>query len=343
MARRITLRDIARSCGCHHTTVGLALRGHSRISAETTRKIQDAARQLGYRPNPLVSAWMTDVRMTRSSGYRATIAYLIPWRKNDYRKRSASGAEHYLEGARARAAELGYGLRPIFTIEEGAQTRRIQDIMRASGICGAIISPLPHPRGRMSLDWSHLSVIQIGLSMLRPNFNRILHNQYLGMQTVVREAWRRGYKRIGLIMDERHDARTNYNYSSVYLHYQSQIAKKDRLPIHWYSTPGKLEAWRKRYAPDCVIGFDTHLKEWIQLFDWRATGIASVDIHTGDSPVALSGIDQRYPLIGATAVDLISSAIEHNLRGIPPTPTITLTEGIWVEGKTLPKRAEIRP
>jgi DNA-binding FadR family transcriptional regulator len=52
VASRITMNDIAREAGCSQTTVSFVLNGESRahISAETRRRVIEAAAALGYRP-----------------------------------------------------------------------------------------------------------------------------------------------------------------------------------------------------------------------------------------------------------------------------------------------------
>lgn len=48
---RITIKDIARELNIHHSTVSRALRNNPRINKNTKKRIQDYARQHGYRQN----------------------------------------------------------------------------------------------------------------------------------------------------------------------------------------------------------------------------------------------------------------------------------------------------
>ena len=60
-SHRVTLADIAKHLGVSTATVSLALNGKpgSRIPEETVRKVREAARELGYRPNTLARALKT--------------------------------------------------------------------------------------------------------------------------------------------------------------------------------------------------------------------------------------------------------------------------------------------
>lgn len=55
MKTRVTMADVARAVGVNKGTVSRALRGDRRISAETCKRIWDAARELGYEVDAVAS------------------------------------------------------------------------------------------------------------------------------------------------------------------------------------------------------------------------------------------------------------------------------------------------
>jgi LacI family transcriptional regulator len=55
--KRVTIKDIARELGVHHTTVSLALRNSHLLRDETREKIQARAKKMGYRPNRLAQGF----------------------------------------------------------------------------------------------------------------------------------------------------------------------------------------------------------------------------------------------------------------------------------------------
>lgn len=61
MARRATIRDVAAKAGVHPATASRALNPAlpGRIGAETTKKVQAAARALGYTPDPVAQSLRT--------------------------------------------------------------------------------------------------------------------------------------------------------------------------------------------------------------------------------------------------------------------------------------------
>ena len=52
MARRVSIKDVAREAGVSVTTVSHALNDKGRLNHETRRRVREVASQLGYRPNP---------------------------------------------------------------------------------------------------------------------------------------------------------------------------------------------------------------------------------------------------------------------------------------------------
>src|SRR5436190_12044397 len=107
--RHPTMQQIADEAGVSRMAVSLALRNSPKISAETTRRIRDIANRLGYRPNPLASALMTQLRHSREIKRPSTLAYVTAYPTPDGWRGPGPFLEFFL-GARKRAEELGYTL-----------------------------------------------------------------------------------------------------------------------------------------------------------------------------------------------------------------------------------------
>ena len=71
-----SLRELARSLGLSHTTVSEALRASPRVKASTRERVLKAAREVGYRHNPLAGALMSEMRRSRSGTFRGVLAVL---------------------------------------------------------------------------------------------------------------------------------------------------------------------------------------------------------------------------------------------------------------------------
>ena len=85
----VTQRDIARAAGLSQATVSLALRRHPGLPAATIARVHAAAAGLGYRPDPLVSALMSQRQARKPGGtLRAKIAFLTAFPTRDGWRRS---------------------------------------------------------------------------------------------------------------------------------------------------------------------------------------------------------------------------------------------------------------
>jgi len=127
-------RDIAEKAGVSVASVSLALRNDRRISPPVRDKIKRVAKELGYRPNPLLSAYQASVRSRQPATFRATLGWI-----NDHPDQNAwrkPWTQPIRDGALARAQELGYELDEIWFPEIKVEApkenvQKIQKILRA--------------------------------------------------------------------------------------------------------------------------------------------------------------------------------------------------------------------
>jgi LacI family transcriptional regulator len=90
----VSLKDVARETGLGLGTVSRALSGHPNVKAETRRRVEAAARSLGYQSNGLARA----LRSNRSN----TVGLIIPDLENEFYTTAASVVQEVLaeEGCR---------------------------------------------------------------------------------------------------------------------------------------------------------------------------------------------------------------------------------------------------
>lgn len=137
--RPVTLQDIAREAGVSAMTVSRVLRNQDAVRESTRERVQVAVKRLGYRPNPLVSALMTQVRrgQREDRGLQLALVHCLPAEME-----LAANMETFREVAREQAASLGYGLTEFYLRDVGMNMRRQLEIVRARGIRGVILEHL---------------------------------------------------------------------------------------------------------------------------------------------------------------------------------------------------------
>ncbi|NBU71571.1 MAG: LacI family DNA-binding transcriptional regulator, partial [Bacteroidetes bacterium] len=89
-----TLETIAKRCRVSKVTVSLALRGSLRISPATRARVAEVATELGYTPNPMVSALMTSLRSNRKTKFVCNLGFITSFPTQDGWKENPSFARY---------------------------------------------------------------------------------------------------------------------------------------------------------------------------------------------------------------------------------------------------------
>ncbi len=338
----VSLQQIADHLGVSKGTVSLALRNHPGISAATRARVQTAAEELAYRPNPAVAAWMSHRRRVKPDAGGASIAFLNSW-PDPVEWRASPWFTRFEEGVKNRAKVLGYGFEDYWLAEPGMTPERMSKILRVRGVRGVVIGSLPVSGINLELDWPNFAAVAESLTLPHPAVSCAVSDYAHTMQLALREMSALGYRRIGYAMAPNLEDRTQHLYLSAYLGYQHSRPKRDWLPpLDWTEkSPSDLRHWIERTKPDAILSHDVLMQKAVRSLGLRVPenlGIAVLCLHPGASPRGLAGIDQQLERCGAVAVDLLVSQLHHNELGPPAQPVIALTRGVFVAGDTLLRR-----
>ena len=156
-------RDLARSLGVSQVAVSLASRGDLPMSTTLRRQVRAAAKRLGYRPNPYISTLMAHIRNGCAVSARGVIALFVDVYGHDDWHRHES-YRVYFQGTVRRAAELGFALEGFFLREPGMTPARIDQILRARGVCGLILAPPYLGSRRLAMTWARYACVGTGYS-----------------------------------------------------------------------------------------------------------------------------------------------------------------------------------
>jgi LacI family transcriptional regulator/LacI family repressor for deo operon, udp, cdd, tsx, nupC, and nupG len=216
-------------------TVCLALRERSGVSLETRERVQQAAAELGYRPDPVLNALNAYKYSRRLTHYSGTLAFL------DLR-RAAGGRRYryitsYLAGARRRAEALGYKVEEFST--QPAKLAAVARVLEHRGVPGVLLSPLAEAEGDLDFPWDKFSALTFGFSLRNPDLHRIALHHFEAMRRCLRELAALGYRRIGLCLLHEQDARVHGQYTGAFW---SEQRARERTG-HTLLTPLLLPAW----------------------------------------------------------------------------------------------------
>lgn len=332
-----TLRELAVKAGVSRTTVSLALRNKPSISPGTRERIQRLARSLGYAPDPNIEKLMEKIRAKKRHRRPEVIAYLTAYpRKDDWRAHPTLSDYH--DGAAQRANAAGYQLEEFWLREPGMSERRMSEILRARGIDGVIVAPLPDPHGALNeFRWDYFSAVSLGYSLASPKLCRSCNHQFHAMQLLMMELHRRGYRDIGLAMREDHDVRVNHNWQGGYFVGRNLIRNGRDIPLLLTSEWSRegFARWLEEHRPDAVVTTGDEARRWLRQLGLRVpTDIGFAHANLSPRMRRVSGIDQHSRQVGASAVDLLLSLMRANERGVPEIPRLHMVEGSFVDGDT---------
>src|SRR5450759_3388738 len=110
--RRVTVYDIAKKLGCSHATVSLALRNDHRITPKRCETVKEAAKAMGYAPDPHLAALAAYRRRNAPATIRSALAWINHWDQPE-RLRKLREFDAYWRGALESAQRFGYQLEEI--------------------------------------------------------------------------------------------------------------------------------------------------------------------------------------------------------------------------------------
>lgn len=342
-----TTRQIADACGCNQSTVSHALRDNPKISQEKRDHIRATAEKMGWRPNPLASAYMAHLRSVRPPGHQANLAFLIANRTSSQISAQGGHLQRHYKGALQRANQLGYALEVIWLHQPHLTARRLNTILLNRNVSGLIIPAITDPSEIFEqLNWHQFAAVGLGFSLRSPELHRVGVHTLHGFDEVLRKMVELGYRRIAIVVSQSYDERVNRGLLSPTYYAQKHLSFGSYLQTYIFPEPTdqvkpSIEAWLREHKPDIVLGEDIVWRV-IREMHWRVpqdVAFASVDA-APDFP-HIGGFNQRHELHGSVAVDMVIGQLLQNERGIPTVPRSILIEGSWIDGISAPAKENI--
>lgn len=341
--RPVTLQDIARRAGVSKMTVSLALRGHPEAAPETRDRLRKLAQEMGYRPNPLIVAYMAQLRAGQRTTFAGTIAYAAmgPAPKRD--TPTTTQGMRIFRGAQRRAEALGYRLEWFPLHNPAMDGRRLTEILRARGILGLVVGANQIVEPRWHFDWDQFAVAAIGRTEVGVELHRTVGDYYRAVREACQRCRDRGYRRIGLAISREHDIAHQNLHRSAFLGAQSEWPAADHVPplIAERWVPSPFFAWVKQHRPEVVITSYDDPIFWIRDAGLKIPDdLGLIRPHVNDRALGVAGFLFEDAELGAAAIDLVVEQLNHNERGVPEMVKRVLLRGRWFEGKSL--RPEVR-
>lgn len=321
---------VGRLVGVSRSAVSLALANHPSIPASTRERILAAARKLGYRPNPLVSALMAE----RGSKGKLTSSSVLAFLSSEPAHARPFLVRTYAH-VQQRAAELGFRVETFSLRDPPMRPARIAGVLRARGIRGVLVGPLDGADTTLTIDVSDFAVVGLGMSVRAPVVFRVAADHFREVQLAVRHTQELGYRRIGFAIPRPVSERLEDRWLAGFLLAQTQLPKADRVAPWLPASSGELRAklgeWIARHDLDVVIN-----PIELQYFEGVPAHVGLVLLAVPPGSGAYAGIAQNEARIGAAAVEQLVARLHHWSPGAEDASSLLLVQGSWVGGASAP-------
>ena len=339
MKRRPTIRDIAAKAGYHFTTVSLALRNHPSIPEKTREKIKVAADELGYKPDPVLSALMAYRKTVNPQQVSATLAWAVVGQTRKEWRQDVRRVECF-EGARKQADKLGYKLDEIWLDEPGLDGERRAEILYTRSINGAVLVAPDTAAVEVDIRLDELSMVALG-ECGAPAVHCVATDAFRSMQTLAFEIVRRGYIRAGLVSRHRrtptvHDAWEAGLWLGLLHAPDREMAPTLDLP-EWDADI--FGTWFTEHLPCVVVTPFTEAIDWLRANGYDVPGdVAVVSPSLPMAETGMSGMQENTAELGAAAIDYVVGLMHRHERGVPALPKRLMVGSTWFEGSTIAEK-----
>lgn len=340
---RITMSLIAAKAGVSKNTVSLALRDDPQISGPTRQRIAKIAASLGYAKNPVVAQLMVELRKAHPAGYQRTLALL------NANQDARAFTRHptipaYIEGCRRRAAFHGYKLDDFWLHDPGLNGDRLNRILAARGIRGALVvglmkeNQLPQTYAPV---WDNIAAVVTGVRTRNPTLPFCCVDHHALVLQAMEQARALGYTRPALAVDARIDRLVEGRFSSGMLIGQQALPARQRIPAFLEidaarKDPALFEKWLRRHEPDIIFTLYNVVRSWLEALGRRIPqDIGLIQLERRRDNRDWAGMDQHNDQTGEAAIDMLVGMLHNNESGIPAFPRATLISGSWVPGATV--------
>lgn len=340
LKKRITLRTIADTLGVSIMTVSLAMRNSPEISQKTRDLIQTKAQELGYTPDPALSALIAYRTNTNTPSFAGTIVYINNF---DYPNLTSPNCElkihsELFTGAKRRAAELGYKLEEFWLRDPKRTIEQSLNILRAKNIRGLLIGPQKESgKNDCPIPWNEFSCVKYGYSLSHPHLNTVCSDQFLAMKLCVEELVKRKYLRIGMVYSKDQSLRNFNKQLGAYLA-TVQACGTEPIPPYIKDLPidrNDFMHWYHRHKPDAIVcgnGQYLEILEDEKILAPSDVGIAIPYKHVDHPYADYAQVEEHYGISGEKMVNLLVQMLQLNECGVPQHPIDIICGVDFVDG-----------
>jgi LacI family transcriptional regulator, galactose operon repressor len=184
--RRPTMHDVAARAGVALSSVSRALSDHPDVSKKMRRRVQQAARELGYEPNFLAQSLRT--------GSTSTVGFLIRDIANPFFAAMANGAEHYLR-------DRGFVMLLVNSDGDSDVEANHISVLRRRRVDGLILNLVAEDHQPTLAALANLETPYVLVDRTVPGTeaSAVLCDHYTGVRAATEDLLAHGHRRVALV------------------------------------------------------------------------------------------------------------------------------------------------
>jgi LacI family transcriptional regulator len=211
--QRVTVTDVAREAGVSTATVVRALKGSPAVIPATRKRVEEAARHLGYSPNPMAR----DLR--QGSRVRA-VGLVTAGFTNAFQAAVAAGAEQELRSA---GLELLIGS----TDDDPRREPELAQAMIDRRVSALLMMPDGEARDYLEPDRTYgTPVVMVGRPASGLDVDVVMTDDDIAVDAATTHLWALGHRRIAALAGREHSFRTTQRLDG----YRRALARQRATP-----------------------------------------------------------------------------------------------------------------
>lgn len=288
---------------------------------------------MGYVPDAAMKALCAYRDSNRLQEIRSGLAYLTDMDKTN------SFGEMVFQKAKAQAASMGYNLQKFNLNKPGASLDHFRSIWWKTGIKGVLIGPFTDIT-ELDDKWDEFVVVAYGYSVISPKFHRAEFDHFGNLLAHLKILRNRGYKRIGLCLDEGLDVRTHGLLHGAYLLEQIR-SKASKIALIDFASITLEELWKtiKKERLDAVIclpeQYEYILSLGIKIPEDIGVSLLSWKRYEKNNPMQCAGFNSHAEELTTNTVSFLVSLLHKHAYGLSEEPLHLMISGNFHDGETI--------
>ncbi len=309
--QKITLRDVAARAAVSCMTVSRVVRGFHNVSPAVHDRVSAALKDLGYHPDPSLSA-LSAYRRGAPKSSTAVIAFL----END----RTAVSQKIWNGAVAAGQGLGYTVERFKLPGDATQHRQLERTLFHRGIHGLMFG-LTSPASRvLEWDWRRYAAVSVGPLAYHPDMHSVTLDYFQCAFAACQTLYRKGRRRIALVIDPRLEASTSHRWSGGYYAALDHTRQPPLSAAELWDSPF-LEKWLRKNKVDGVLtlhsGFKDPAREaWNIAHRMGIETLLLADAHIPNTEAMLL----EHQKVGAEALRMLHDLLRRMDYGLSTNP-----------------------